>query len=101
MPSDTVFAKAAAFNYDVIVAMYHDQGHIPVKCMGFVWDTASKHVSVQGVNLTYGIPIIRTSVDHGVAFGKAGNGTASMDSLADALDMAVQLALGRLQAGKG
>ena len=64
--------------YDIVVCMYHDQGHIPLKTLGFTLDKATqKWTSVAGVNVTLGLPIIRTSVDHGTAFGKAGKGTAS------------------------
>jgi 4-hydroxythreonine-4-phosphate dehydrogenase len=73
IPGDTVFVKLRAGHYDAVVAMYHDQGHIPVKLLGFsvnpetgVWD------SMSGVNITLGLPIIRTSVDHGTAFDIAG-----------------------------
>lgn len=91
IPSDTVFAKYSFYGYDVIVVMYHDQGHIPLKSFGFKFDKNTKEIVVRGVNITFGLPIIRTSVDHGVAFKKAGKGTANVESLADALSLAVQL----------
>lgn len=72
---DTVFLKAHKRQYDVVVAMYHDQGHIPTKLLAF--DT--------GVNITVGLPIIRTSVDHGTAFDIAGKGIAKGDSMIEAL----------------
>lgn len=72
---DTVFLKANKGQYDVVVAMYHDQGHIPTKLLAF--DT--------GVNITVGLPIIRTSVDHGTAFDIAGKGIAKGDSMIEAL----------------
>jgi 4-hydroxy-L-threonine phosphate dehydrogenase PdxA len=76
--------------------MYHDQGHVPLKTLGFTFDKATqKWTSVSGVNVTLGLPIIRTSVDHGVAFGKAGKGTAAHQSMLDAIDVAVKLAQGR------
>jgi len=79
-----------------VVCMYHDQGHIPLKTLGFTFDKATqKWTSVAGVNVTLGLPIIRASVDHGTAFGKAGKGTASHESMLDAIDVAVKLAHGR------
>jgi len=94
VPPDTVFPKGISGTYDIIVAMYHDQGHIPLKFAGFKWD-GSKWDSVGGVNITMGLPIIRTSVDHGTAFGKAGKGTADEKSLLDAIDYAVLIAKNR------
>ena len=95
IPPDTCFSKAKGGQYDIAVAMYHDQGHIPLKVVGFIWDEAKKKwQTVSGVNVTLGLPIIRTSVDHGVAFGKAGKGTALADSLLNAITLAVQLAGG-------
>ena len=73
--------------------MYHDQGHIPIKMVGFEWDARRKNwKSVCGVNVTLGLPIIRSSVDHGVAFGKAGKGIASADSMIQAIKVAVLMA---------
>ena len=93
---DTVFGRARGGLYDIVVCMYHDQGHIPLKTLGFTFDRATqKWTSVAGVNVTLGLPIIRTSVDHGTAFGKAGKGTAAQDSMLDAIDVAVKLARGR------
>lgn len=90
IPPDTVFVKAMAGQYDVVVAMYHDQGHIPLKLSGFKMDyTTNRYTSMSGVNASIGLPIIRTSVDHGTAFGKAGEGRANEESLADAIDVAV------------
>ncbi len=101
VPPDTVFAKARGGQYDAVVAMYHDQGHIPMKTAGFVLDaTTGKWTSMSGVNVTLGLPIIRTSVDHGTAFGKAGKGTASEQSLVEAMEMATAFALGRRRAAK-
>jgi len=80
--------------FDIIVAMYHDQGHIPVKLMGFLWDGESWS-SVSGVNITIGLPIIRVSVDHGTAFGKAGKGTANERSIHDAIAYAILIAKNR------
>jgi len=93
VPPDTVFVKNQAGQYDIVVAMYHDQGHIPVKLAGFKLDTATnRYLSMSGVNTTVGLPVIRTSVDHGTAFGKAGEGRANEESLLDAIDMAVVMA---------
>jgi len=92
VPPDTLFAKAATGAYGGIVAMYHDQGHIPFKLSGFKWDAQKKQMSsVKGVNITMGLPIIRTSVDHGTAFEIAGKGVASADALILAIESAVQL----------
>ncbi|MHC4416561.1 MAG: 4-hydroxythreonine-4-phosphate dehydrogenase PdxA [Planctomycetota bacterium] len=87
-PADTVFIEAAAGRFDLVVAMYHDQGLIPVKLLG--WDKA--------VNLTIGLPIIRTSPDHGTAFDIAGTNTASEGSMKAAIELAAQLAAHRLLA---
>ncbi len=93
VPPDTVFVKALAGQYDIVLAMYHDQGHIPIKLSGFKLDvTTNKYTSVGGVNSTIGLPIIRTSVDHGTAFGKAGEGRANEESLIDALELAIKMA---------
>jgi 4-hydroxythreonine-4-phosphate dehydrogenase len=95
---DTVFGRARGGLYDIVVCMYHDQGHIPLKTLGFTFDKPTqKWTAVAGVNVTLGLPIIRTSVDHGTAFGKAGKGTAAHDSMLDAIAVAVQLAHGRAQ----
>ncbi|WP_254546898.1 4-hydroxythreonine-4-phosphate dehydrogenase PdxA [Halomarina pelagica] len=80
---DTVYVQAAAGRYDCVVSMYHDQGHIPVKMLGFRGDGA-----VSGVNVTIGLPIVRTSVDHGTAFDIAGEGVASAVSMVDACRVA-------------
>jgi 4-hydroxythreonine-4-phosphate dehydrogenase len=81
-PPDTVLMRARRGEFDVVVVQYHDQGHIPVKLMGF--DT--------GVNVTVGLPFFRTSVDHGTAFDIAGTGKADPASLRAALDLARTLA---------
>lgn len=75
---DTVFLKAYKGQYDIVVAMYHDQGHIPMKLLAFE----------TGVNITAGLPFIRTSVDHGTAFGKAGKGIADESSMKEAIKVA-------------
>ncbi len=81
-PGDTIFLKALDGRYDCVVAMYHDQGLIPVKLLG--WREA--------VNLTLGLPIIRTSPDHGTAFDIAGKGKADDASMAAAIRLAIDLA---------
>lgn len=92
IPPDTIFSKARGGQYDLAVAMYHDQGHIAMKVAGFTYDRKSDQwTSIKGVNVTLGLPIIRTSVDHGVAFDRAGKGTANPQSLKEALRLAVQL----------
>jgi 4-hydroxythreonine-4-phosphate dehydrogenase len=92
VPPDTLFAKAATGAYGGVVAMYHDQGHIPFKLAGFKWNAEKKQMdSVKGVNITMGLPIIRTSVDHGTAFEIAGKGIASPDAMILAIESAVQL----------
>ena len=93
VPPDTLFAKAATGAYGGVVAMYHDQGHIPFKLAGFKWNAEKQQMdSVKGVNITLGLPIIRTSVDHGTAFEIAGKGIASADAMLLAIESAVQLA---------
>jgi 4-hydroxythreonine-4-phosphate dehydrogenase len=92
VPPDTLFAKAITGAYGGVVAMYHDQGHIPFKLAGFKWNAVKKRMdSVKGVNITLGLPIIRTSVDHGTAFEIAGKGIASPDAMVLAIKCAVQL----------
>jgi 4-hydroxythreonine-4-phosphate dehydrogenase len=81
-PPDTVLMRAWRGEFDIVVVQYHDQGHIPIKLMGF--DT--------GVNVTVGLPFFRTSVDHGTAFDIAGTGKADYTSMRAALDLARQLA---------
>lgn len=93
VPPDSLFPKALGGWYDIVVAMYHDQGHIPLKTVGFVYDReAAQWKAVEGVNITLGLPIIRTSVDHGTGFDQAGKGTSSELSLLNALEYAVRMA---------
>jgi 4-phospho-D-threonate 3-dehydrogenase / 4-phospho-D-erythronate 3-dehydrogenase len=93
---DTVFSKARGGWYDIVVVMYHDQGHIPLKVVGFEYDQEKKKWNaVAGVNLTMGLPIIRVSVDHGTAFEHAGKGTANELSLINSIDCAITLANNR------
>ena len=90
---DTVFSKARGGMYDIVVAMYHDQGHIPLKVTGFVYDNVKERWdNVSGVNITLGLPIIRVSVDHGTAFGHAHMGLANPVSLINSIEYAVQFA---------
>lgn len=99
VPPDTVFSKAMGGQYDIVVAMYHDQGHIPMKVVGFNMDKETgTWKSVNGVNITLGLPIIRSSVDHGTAFDQAGKGTASEESLMNAIEYGVNLAIARKKA---
>lgn len=98
VPGDTVFIKLRAQQFDAVVAMFHDQGHIPVKLLGFnVNEETGVWQAISGVNVTLGLPILRTSVDHGTAFDIAGKGVANADSLIDAVDYAVKLLEGRRQ----
>jgi 4-phospho-D-threonate 3-dehydrogenase / 4-phospho-D-erythronate 3-dehydrogenase len=80
-PPDTVFLRTVKGEFDIVVAMYHDQGHIPMKLLGFD----------EGVNVSIGLPIIRTSVDHGTAFDIAGKGLASPNSLIAAIRVACMM----------
>ncbi|MCB0063311.1 MAG: 4-hydroxythreonine-4-phosphate dehydrogenase PdxA, partial [Caldilineaceae bacterium] len=80
-PPDTVFLRTVRGHYDIVVAMYHDQGHIPMKLLAFD----------SGVNVSMGLPIIRTSVDHGTAFDIAGTGQANEESMLAAIDVALQM----------
>lgn len=82
LPADTLFYRATRGDFDIVVAMYHDQGHGPVKALGLE----------AGVNITVGLPIIRTSVDHGTAFDIAGTGTADELSMKEAIRQAIELA---------
>ena len=93
IPPDTVFSKMQGGQYDLVVVMYHDQGHIPTKLIGFQYDDKTKTWgSMSGVNITCGLPVIRVSVDHGTAFGKAGEGRANPESMIQAIKIAAQLA---------
>lgn len=82
VPADTAFFLAGRGDYDLVVAMYHDQGHGPVKVLGLE----------AGVNITVGLPVIRTSVDHGTAFDIAGKGIADPGSMLEALRQAIEMA---------
>lgn len=87
-PADTLFGRAVAGDFDVAIAMYHDQGHIAVKVLGFE----------TGVNATIGLPIVRTSVDHGTAFDIAGTGKANADSMVEAVLVGASMASARKEA---
>jgi 4-hydroxythreonine-4-phosphate dehydrogenase len=89
LPADTLFYRAVRGDFDLVVAMYHDQGHGPVKVLGIE----------TGVNVTLGLPVIRTSVDHGTAFDIAGTGKADEQSMIEALYQATDLAYAR--SGRG
>jgi 4-hydroxythreonine-4-phosphate dehydrogenase len=88
-PPDTVFLRTTKGAYDIVVAMYHDQGHVPMKLLAFD----------SGVNVSVGLPIVRTSVDHGTAFDIAGTGRASEESMVAAIDVAIQMARARRPRG--
>lgn len=90
-PPDSVFLQAAKGAFDIVVAMYHEQGHVPMKLLAFD----------SGVNVNVGLPIVRTSVDHGTTFDIAGTGTASEESMVAAIDVAVQMARARWVAAGG
>ena len=93
IPPDTVFVKCLGGVYDIVVAMYHDQGHIPLKLGGFKLDsTTNTYSSMNGINCTIGLPVIRTSVDHGTAYGKAGEGRANEESMLDAIFAGITMA---------
>jgi 4-hydroxy-L-threonine phosphate dehydrogenase PdxA len=83
---DTVFARAKRGDFDGVVAMYHDQGHIPFKMTEFEL----------GVNVTVGLPIIRTSVDHGTAYDIAGKGVADPKNMVQAIVLAAEMARRRV-----
>ena len=90
-PADSIFNRAINGEFDVVLVMYHDQGHIPVKVHGF-----EKSISV-----ALGLPFLRTSVDHGTAFDIAGKGIANAESMEEAIKTAVWLSQGKGLAGKG
>ncbi len=93
LPPDTVFARAYCGEFDAVIAMFHDQGHIALKLAGFTFGEDSREIG--GVNTTLGLPIIRSSVDHGTAFDIAGKGIASPLSMIEAVEMAAALAKGK------
>ena len=92
LPADTLFSRARGGEFDIVVAMYHDQGHIPVKTLGFNYDASTtRWVGLSGVNVTVGLPFLRVSVDHGTAFDRAWKGIANPESMIEALDVAVRM----------
>jgi len=92
LPADTLFSRARGGEFDIVVAMYHDQGHIPVKTLGFTYDETTKRwVGLSGVNVTVGLPFLRVSVDHGTAFDRAWQGIANHESMVEALEVAVHM----------
>lgn len=91
-PPDTIFPKMKGGQYDVVVCMYHDQGHIPTKLLGFNYNhEKNMWEGLSGVNITLGLPIIRVSVDHGVAFDKGGKGEANPESMIQAIKYGARL----------
>ena len=88
-PADTIFIKAVRGGYDLVVAMYHDQGHVPMKLLDFE----------NTINVSLGLPIIRTSVDHGTAFDIAGQNLADPSSIKAAMKLAVTMSLNRCEGG--
>jgi len=98
-PADTLMSRAAGGEFDCVVAMFHDQGHTPVKALGFRYDAAKKAwTGLSGVNVTVGLPILRVSVDHGTAFDRAGSGTANPESMVEAILVAAEMAKSRERA---
>ncbi len=93
-PPDTIFGKLRGGYYGGVVAMYHDQGHIPGKLMCFRFDSDGQ-ARVRGVNVTLGLPIVRTSVEHGTGYPIAGRGIADPSSMVDALILAARLVRNR------
>jgi 4-hydroxythreonine-4-phosphate dehydrogenase len=91
-PADTLMSRAAGGEFDCVVAMYHDQGHVPVKTLGFRYDHATRTwTGLSGVNVTVGLPVLRVSVDHGTAFDRAGQGTANPESMVEAIMVAARM----------
>lgn len=95
-PPDTVFSRATGGEYDAVIAMYHDQGHIPLKMVGFRYcECDPDGPKISGINVTLGTSVIRCSVDHGTAFDLAGKGSADSGSMASAMIMAAGMAAGK------
>ncbi|HET7875591.1 MAG TPA: 4-hydroxythreonine-4-phosphate dehydrogenase PdxA [Methylomirabilota bacterium] len=92
LPADTLFSRARGGEFDIVVAMYHDQGHVPVKTLGFTYDEkAGTWTGLSGVNVTVGLPFLRVSVDHGTAFDRAWKGIANPESMIEAIEVAVRM----------
>lgn len=101
-PADSVFSRAAGGEFDAVIAMYHDQGHIALKMVGFRYcECAPDAPSISGINVTLGSSVIRCSVDHGTAFDRAGKGTADPGSMATAMMTAAEMAAGKLRRERG
>src|SRR5438552_18106410 len=88
--ADTIFLRASRGEFDAVIACYHDQAMIPVKCLSFG----------EAVNITLGLPFIRTSVDHGTAFDIAGKGIAEHSSMVEAIKLAAELSLKAGESGR-
>ncbi len=96
LPADTLFSRARGGEFDIVVAMYHDQGHVPVKTLGFTYDDGrGQWTGLSGVNVTVGLPFLRVSVDHGTAFDRAWKGIANPESMLEAIDVAVRMLAAR------
>jgi 4-hydroxythreonine-4-phosphate dehydrogenase len=96
LPADTLFSRARGGEFDIVVAMYHDQGHVPVKTLGFTYDEkAGTWTGLSGVNVTVGLPFLRVSVDHGTAFDRAWKGIANPESMVEAIEVAVRMLAAR------
>jgi 4-phospho-D-threonate 3-dehydrogenase / 4-phospho-D-erythronate 3-dehydrogenase len=95
LPADTLFSRARGGEFDIVVAMYHDQGHVPVKTLGFTYDERTQRwTGLSGVNITVGLPFLRVSVDHGTAFDRAWKAIANPESMIEAIEVAAAM-LGR------
>jgi 4-phospho-D-threonate 3-dehydrogenase / 4-phospho-D-erythronate 3-dehydrogenase len=96
VPADTLFSRARGGEFDIVVAMYHDQGHVPVKTLGFTYDERTRRwTGLSGVNVTIGLPFLRVSVDHGTAFDRAWKGVANHESMVEAIELAARMVTGR------
>ncbi len=97
-PPDTIFPKMKGGQYDIVVCMYHDQGHIPTKLLAFNYNhETEKWEGLSGVNITLGLPIIRVSVDHGVAFDKGGKNEANEESMINAIEYGINFCHSKMQ----
>ena len=95
-PPDSVFSQAIGGWYDIVVVMYHDQGHIPIKTVSFVYDREKQSwKAVEGVNITLGLPIVRVSVDHGTGYALAGTGASNELSLVNSIAYAASFGKNR------
>jgi 4-hydroxythreonine-4-phosphate dehydrogenase len=97
LPADTLFSRARGGEFHIVLAMYHDQGHVPVKTLGFTYDERTgAWTGLSGVNVTVGLPFLRVSVDHGTAFDRAWKGIANPESMVEALEVAVRMLATRM-----